>query len=131
MAACSAQIAVSAGVPSLAVRNKSVRPSSSRVSFSGRNLVHTASISSRSWEAQTKLARSNARTVCADTGLVISLSTGALLFLGSRAQEVSSLLKTNDPAGFTLVDVLAWGALGHAIGFFILATSSNGYDPTF
>ncbi|KAL2620505.1 hypothetical protein R1flu_000710 [Riccia fluitans] len=159
MAACSAQIAVSAGVPSLAIRSKSVRASSSRVSFSGRNLVNTASISS--WEAQTKFARGNARTVCADTALVISLSTGALLFLGrfvllpfqrkqvaqaglprqngvthfdagdSRAEEVSSLLKTNDPAGFTLIDVLAWGALGHAVGFFILATSTNGYDPTF
>lgn len=49
----------------------------------------------------------------------------------SRAQEVTSLMKTNDPAGFTLVDVLAWGALGHAIGFFILATSNNGYEPRF
>jgi photosystem I reaction center subunit V len=49
----------------------------------------------------------------------------------SRAQEVVGMLKTNDPAGFTLVDVLAWGALGHAIGFFILATANNGYTPTF
>lgn len=49
----------------------------------------------------------------------------------SRAQEVQSLLKTNDPAGFTLVDVLAWGALGHAIGFFVLATANNGYTPQF
>jgi photosystem I subunit V len=118
-------------------------------------------VNSRSWESQTKLARGNARTVCLDTPVVISLSTGALLFLGrfvllpfqraqiavqglpeqngvthfeagdSRAQEVSSLLKTNDPAGFTIVDLLAWGALGHAIGYFVLATASNGYDPTF
>jgi len=95
------------------------------------------------------------------TPLIISLSTGGLLALGrfvflpfqrdnvskqglpeqngvshfeagdSRAQEVVSVLKTNDPAGFTLVDVLAWGALGHAVGFFILATASNGYNPQF
>jgi photosystem I subunit V len=124
-------------------------------------MCSSVKINSRSWESQTKLARSNAKTVCADTALVISLSTGALLFLGrfvllpfqraqvakqglpeqngvthfeagdSRAQEVSSLLKTNDPAGFTIVDLLAWGAVGHAVGFFVLATSSNGYDPTF
>lgn len=49
----------------------------------------------------------------------------------SRAQEVTSFLKTNDPAGFTIVDVLAWGALGHAVGFFILATINNGYNPQF
>jgi len=108
------------------------------------------------------VVKSAARTTCAaNTALTISLSTGALLFLGrfvflpfqrdnvarqglpeqngvthfeagdSRAQEVTSLMKTNDPAGFTIVDVLAWGALGHAIGFFILATSNNGYEPTF
>ncbi|KAJ7569194.1 hypothetical protein O6H91_01G065900 [Diphasiastrum complanatum] len=111
--------------------------------------------------SKTSLARSKARTTCAATSLIITLSTGGLLFLGrfvflpfqraqvakaglpqqngvthfeagdSRAQEVVSLLKTNDPAGFTIVDVLAWGALGHAIGFFILATSSNGYEPQF
>ncbi|BBN15276.1 photosystem I subunit V [Marchantia polymorpha subsp. ruderalis] len=161
MASCTAQIAVAAGVPALAARSKSIRASSSQVSFSGRNMVSCVSISNRSWESQTKLARANARTVCADTSLVISLSTGALLFLGrfvllpfqrkqvsqaglprqngvthfeagdARAQEVSSLMKTNDPAGFTIVDLLAWGALGHAVGFFILATASNGYDPTF
>lgn len=49
----------------------------------------------------------------------------------SRAAENEGLLKTNDPAGFTIVDVLGWGALGHAIGFFILAAASNGYNPTF
>eukprot|EP00897_Mesotaenium_endlicherianum_P000711 jgi/Mesen1/10640/ME000894S10209 len=49
----------------------------------------------------------------------------------SRAQEVEGILKTNDPAGFTIVDTLAWGAIGHAIGFFILATAFNGYEPKF
>eukprot|EP00850_Spirogloea_muscicola_P013052 SM000087S23334 [mRNA] locus=s87:30638:31592:- [translate_table: standard] len=48
-----------------------------------------------------------------------------------RAAEVGSMLKTNDPAGFTVVDVLAWGAIGHAIAFFILATASNTYEPKF
>jgi photosystem I subunit V len=164
MAACIAT-AVIAGVPTLSVARKSaVRASSSQVSFSGRNMCSSSmKISSRSWESQTKLARSAPKTVCfaADTPLVISLSTGALLFLGrfvllpfqraqvakaglpeqngvshfeagdTRAQEVATFLKTNDPAGFTIVDLLAWGALGHAVGFFVLATASNGYDPTF
>ncbi|KAL5078427.1 hypothetical protein RYX36_017411 [Vicia faba] len=93
--------------------------------------------------------------------LVISLSTGLSLFLGrfvffnfqrenvakqglpeqngvthfeagdSRAKEYVSLLKSNDPVGFNLVDVLAWGSLGHIVAYYILATSSNGYDPSF
>ncbi|CAN6204807.1 unnamed protein product [Urochloa humidicola] len=92
--------------------------------------------------------------------LVISLSTGVSLFLGrfvffnfqrenvakqvpeqngkthfeagdERAKEYAGLLKSNDPVGFNLVDVLAWGSLGHIIAYYILATSSNGYDPNF
>ncbi|XP_045825278.1 photosystem I reaction center subunit V, chloroplastic [Trifolium pratense] len=93
--------------------------------------------------------------------LVISLSTGLSLFLGrfvffnfqrenvakqglpeqngvthfeagdKRAKEYVSLLKSNDPVGFNLVDVLAWGSLGHIVAYYILATSSNGYDPSF
>jgi photosystem I subunit V len=34
------------------------------------------------------------------------------------------VLKTGDPAGFNLVDVLAWGSLGHAVGFAALALKS-------
>lgn len=93
--------------------------------------------------------------------LVISLSTGLSLFLGrfvffnfqrenvakqglpeqngvshfeagdTRAKEYVSLLKSNDPVGFNIVDVLAWGSIGHIIAYYILATSSNGYDPNF
>ncbi|XP_047315056.1 photosystem I reaction center subunit V, chloroplastic-like [Impatiens glandulifera] len=92
--------------------------------------------------------------------LVISLSTGLSLFLGRfvffnfqrenvakqvpeqngithfeagdvRAKEYVSLLKSNDPIGFNIVDVLAWGSIGHIVAYYILATSSNGYDPSF
>lgn len=45
------------------------------------------------------------------------------------AEEVTFFTKTNDPAGFSLVDVMAWGALGHAAGFYILATSSIEKSP--
>ncbi len=48
------------------------------------------------------------------------------------AQEASFALNTNDPAGFNLIDVFAWGAIGHALGYFALATSSlnaAGFDP--
>lgn len=37
-------------------------------------------------------------------------------------------LQTNDPAGFTVVDVMAWGALGHAAAFYLLATHSLQVD---
>ncbi|PIA58268.1 hypothetical protein AQUCO_00500299v1 [Aquilegia coerulea] len=93
--------------------------------------------------------------------VVISLSTGLSLFLGrfvffgfqrenvakqglpeqngmthfeagdTRAKEYVSLLKSNDPVGFNIVDVLAWGSIGHIVAYYILATSSNGYDPKF
>jgi photosystem I subunit V len=48
------------------------------------------------------------------------------------SQEATFALKTNDPAGFNIVDVLAWGALGHAAGYFFLAANSltnSGFDP--
>ncbi|CAN8303236.1 unnamed protein product [Cochlearia groenlandica] len=92
--------------------------------------------------------------------LVISLSTGLSLFLGrfvffnfqrenvakqvpeqngkthfeagdDRAKEYISLLKSNDPIGFNIVDVLSWGSIGHIVAYYILATSSNGYNPSF
>ncbi|KAF5727871.1 hypothetical protein HS088_TW21G00009 [Tripterygium wilfordii] len=95
------------------------------------------------------------------TPLVISLSTGLSLFLGrfvffafqrenvakqglpeqngvthfeagdTRAKEYVSLLKSNDPVGFNIIDVLAWGSIGHIVAYYILATSSNGYNPAF
>lgn len=34
------------------------------------------------------------------------------------------MLKTNDPAGFNLIDVFGWGALGHAFGYASLAINS-------
>ena len=41
-----------------------------------------------------------------------------------KAEEASFLNTTNDPAGFTLIDVMAWGSLGHALGFAALAIGS-------
>jgi photosystem I subunit V len=41
----------------------------------------------------------------------------------------SFIQTTNDPDGFNLVDLLAWGALGHALGFAILAATSSGVIP--
>ncbi|KAJ6802467.1 photosystem I reaction center subunit V [Iris pallida] len=96
-----------------------------------------------------------------EPSVVISLSTGLSLFLGrfvffnfqrenvakqglpeqngkshfeagdSRAKEYVGILKSNDPVGFNIVDVLAWGSIGHIVAYYILATSSNGYDPSF
>lgn len=39
-----------------------------------------------------------------------------------RAEE--QMFTTGDPAGFTIIDVLAWGSLGHALGYAALASSS-------
>ena len=40
------------------------------------------------------------------------------------ANEAAFALSTNDPSGFTLVDTFAYGAIGHALGYFALATAS-------
>jgi len=98
-----------------------------------------------------------------DTSLIISGSTAACLALGRfvflpfqrknaakqglpvqngetnydagdrLAEEASFALKTNDPAGFNIIDVFAWGAIGHALAYFALATISlnntPGFDP--
>ncbi|KAK3263087.1 hypothetical protein CYMTET_28090 [Cymbomonas tetramitiformis] len=45
------------------------------------------------------------------------------------AEEAAFIGKSKDPAGFSLIDVMAWGSLGHALGFALLATQSNGYSP--
>lgn len=42
-----------------------------------------------------------------------------------RAQEAAFITSTNDPAGFTLVDVLMWGSVGHVLGFIVLATNAS------
>jgi photosystem I subunit V len=55
-------------------------------------------------------------------------TTGSTYF-DSLQQEASFVTTTNDPAGFTIIDTLAWGALGHALGFAILASVSSGVIP--
>ena len=40
------------------------------------------------------------------------------------ANEAAFALSTNDPSGFTLVDTFAYGAIGHALGYFALSTAS-------
>jgi photosystem I subunit V len=142
---------------------KPITASQSRASFIGLRLGNTLdSKAQNSFQSQTAVCRSFSRITCAlNPSLVISLSTGASLFLGrfvflsfqrdnvakqglpsqngqthfeagdTRATEYVNLLKSNDPAGFNIVDVLAWGSIGHIVAYFILATSSNGYNPNF
>lgn len=142
---------------------KLITASQPQASFIGLRRGNTLdSKAQNSFQSQTAICRSFSRVTCAlNPSLVISLSTGASLFLGrfvflsfqrdnvtkqglpsqngkthyeagdTRATEYVGLLKTNDPAGFNIVDVLAWGSIGHIVAYFILATTSNGYDPSF
>nr|8BCV_G Chain G, Photosystem I reaction center subunit V [Avena sativa] len=110
--------------------------------------------------ASSPARRSVAARAALEPSVVISLSTGLSLVLGRfvffnfqrenvakqvpaqngkthfdagdvRAKEFAGILKSNDPVGFNIVDVLAWGSIGHIVAYYILATTSNGYDPTF
>jgi photosystem I subunit V len=90
MAACAATSRVTTGIPSLSGSNKVVARGAAAVqaSFaglrSGNTRVDGLSLSrSRSFANRTAVAKSVANTTCGlDTPVVISLSTGALLFLG-------------------------------------------------
>jgi photosystem I subunit V len=52
-------------------------------------------------------------------------TTGTTYF-DKLQQDASFIKSTGDPAGFSLVDLAAWGSLGHAVGFAILAAQSCG-----
>merc|ERR1711937_133955 len=41
------------------------------------------------------------------------------------SQEASFVAKSADPAGFNTIDVLAWGSVGHALGFTALVLSQQ------
>ncbi|KAI5572219.1 hypothetical protein BDE02_11G147900 [Populus trichocarpa] len=134
----------------------------SNISFQGLRPLTKAKTASLSKITLTAPKRSLAVKAELNPSLVISLSTGVSLFLGrfvffnfqrenvakqvpeqnglthfeagdERAKEYVSLLKSNDPVGFNIVDVLAWGSIGHIVAYYILATASNGYDwdPSF
>ena len=139
-------------------QNKSLAPT--QASFLG-NSINLKTKSSFQKKTRSGKASPLHITNALNPSLVISLSTGASLFLGrfvflsfqrdnvskqglpeqngvthyeagdTRAKEYSSLLKSNDPAGFNIIDVLAWGSIGHIVAYFILATTSNGYAPDF
>ncbi|GIL95599.1 hypothetical protein Vretimale_1588, partial [Volvox reticuliferus] len=49
-------------------------------------------------------------------------TTGSTYF--DDLQKTSTVFGTNDPAGFNIIDVFGWGALGHAVGFAVLAINS-------
>ncbi|KAI4307537.1 hypothetical protein L6164_030713 [Bauhinia variegata] len=132
----------------------------SNVSFQGlRPLTLPRSVSNAKRVAKARVGALQIKAEL-NPSLVISLSTGLSLFLGrfvffnfqrenvakqvpeqnglthfeagdTRAKEYVSLLKSNDPVGFNIVDVLAWGSIGHIVAYYILATTSNGYDPSF
>merc|ERR1712146_460724 len=90
-----------------------------------------------------------------DTNLIISVSNFALLALGRLvflpyqrrqisnaglpmqngethsaagdllSQEASFVTKSADPSGFNSIDVLAWGSIGHMLGFTALVLSQQ------
>ena len=56
--------------------------------------------------------------------LVTTNAEAGNTFFDNLARETPGALQTNDPAGFTIIDTLAWGSLGHVIGMAILAGGS-------
>ncbi|KAL5548722.1 hypothetical protein UlMin_003953 [Ulmus minor] len=158
MAASSSTLFSAAAISTSTTTTTTRHLSPSTISFQGLRATTTTL---KSPPATLKTRRITAIKSELNPSLVISLSTGLSLFLGrfvffnfqrenvakqglpeqngvthfeagdTRAQEYVNLLKSNDPVGFNIVDVLAWGSIGHIVAYYILATSSNGYDPNF
>ncbi|GAX78437.1 hypothetical protein CEUSTIGMA_g5878.t1 [Chlamydomonas eustigma] len=59
-----------------------------------------------------------------DLDVKLGPKTTGTTFFDDLQKPASFVLTSKDPAGFTLIDVFGWGALGHAFAYFILATSS-------
>ncbi|PQQ00195.1 photosystem I reaction center subunit V chloroplastic [Prunus yedoensis var. nudiflora] len=154
MAASSSTLFSAPAISSTISRSHTHQLSPTQISFQGlRPLTKAAPSTKLSFSAPNTKRSSGVVRAELNPSLVISLSTGLSLFLGrenvakqglpeqngvthfeagdTRAKEYVSLLKSNDPVGFNIVDVLAWGSIGHIVAYYILATSSNGYDPKF
>ncbi|ESW20650.1 hypothetical protein PHAVU_005G004000 [Phaseolus vulgaris] len=157
-ASASSMISTSAALSATIQKQHHVKPSN--VCFQGLRPLTRSTASARVSTSKRVPRGSGVVKAELNSALVISLSTGLSLFLGrfvffnfqrenvakqvpeqnglthfeagdSRAKEYVSLLKSNDPVGFNIVDVLAWGSIGHVVAYYILATTSNGYDPAF
>mmetsp|Transcript_66196 Transcript_66196/g.145198 ORF Transcript_66196/g.145198 Transcript_66196/m.145198 type:complete len:135 (+) Transcript_66196:1-405(+) len=57
--------------------------------------------------------------------------TDGATFFDDLQKPSSFVLTSKDPEGFNIIDVMGWGALGHAFGFAVLAAASlNSYGIT-
>lgn len=45
-------------------------------------------------------------------------------FASSKLSQEAEVFSTGDPAGFTLIDVMAWGSIGHVLGYAALAAKN-------
>jgi photosystem I subunit V len=52
--------------------------------------------------------------------------SGGSTYFEKLSQDASFIKSTGDPEGFGIIDVFAWGALGHAVAFAFLAAQSCG-----
>lgn len=124
----------------------------SRVALGGKSVALRATRSSRSVRAAPVRAAvdpANASLIISGCNAAM-LSLGRFVFLGYskrsmekagapvqngmthfeagdiRAEEASFITRAGaDPAGFTIIDVLAWGSLGHVLGFTALVLANN------
>lgn len=55
-----------------------------------------------------------------DKSQAVGPKTTGSTYFDSLQQDASFITTTNDPAGFTIIDTLAWGALGRECSFFVL-----------
>ncbi|KAI8472717.1 MAG: photosystem I reaction center subunit V [Monoraphidium minutum] len=64
-----------------------------------------------------------------DKSQAVGPKTTGSTYFDALQQDASFITTTGDPAGFTIIDTMGWGALGHAVAFAFLGASSSGVIP--
>eukprot|EP00210_Caulerpa_lentillifera_P006290 g6009.t1 len=120
-------------------RNSFVSKVNDRLALTRRGQVATRQVTRAAYETQIVISAANATCLALGRWGFLAYQRKSVEKAGMpvqngqthaeagdiRAQEVTFLTATKDPAGFNLIDVLAWGSIGHVLGFIILATNQS------
>mmetsp|Transcript_57942 Transcript_57942/g.183909 ORF Transcript_57942/g.183909 Transcript_57942/m.183909 type:complete len:121 (+) Transcript_57942:1225-1587(+) len=108
----------------------SMRVTLPKSTFTGK-AVTARSAKAAPAKAASLVVRADGGFIGSTNNIIMTASTATFLFAGRfglapatnkfataglKLKEVASGMSSNDPAGFTGVDVLAFGALGHIVG---------------
>jgi photosystem I subunit V len=59
-----------------------------------------------------------------EKAMLVTPKTTGTSWSDNLSKDATFVMKSGDPSGFNLIDVMGWGALGHAVGFAALGVAS-------